>query len=75
MPLYYCPRVLFQKWFPLNGAERHKKKKNIIAIGGQEKKGDFEGEVYKKQETFEPCIYIFLRRINNQRPRLLEKKF
>jgi hypothetical protein len=41
------------------------KKKNIIAIGGQEKKGDFEGEVYKKQETFEPCIYIFLRRINN----------
>ncbi len=32
---------------------------DITTIGGQEKKRDSEGEVYKKQETFEPYIYFF----------------
>jgi hypothetical protein len=27
-------------------------------VGRQEKKGYFDGEVYKKQKTFEPYIYF-----------------
>jgi hypothetical protein len=29
-----------------------------ITTGWQEKKGYSKGEVYKKQETSEPCIYL-----------------
>ncbi len=31
---------------------------NIAATWRHEKKEDREGEVYKKQETSEPCIYL-----------------
>jgi hypothetical protein len=37
---------------------RREEEANITTTRGQEKKRDSKGEVYKKQETFEPYIYF-----------------
>jgi hypothetical protein len=46
--------VVSTRWNIITREEKTQK----ITIGGWEKKGEFEGKVYKKQETFEPYIYF-----------------
>jgi hypothetical protein len=59
MPFYYCFKgYVFKMVSTRRSKNIGEKEVDRATIGGHEKKGDCEGEVYTKQETFEPCIYL-----------------
>jgi hypothetical protein len=59
MPFCYCFKGYV---FKMVSTRRNKaigeEEANRATTWGHEKKGDCEGEVYKKQETSKPCIYL-----------------
>ncbi len=60
MPFYYCPKGSISKMVSTKRSKATREEEaNRVATGGQEKKGDSKGEVYKKQKTSEPSIYLF----------------
>jgi hypothetical protein len=59
MPLCYCLKGCVLKMVSIRNSKAiGGEEADIAATWGHEKKGDCEGEVYKKQETSEPCIYL-----------------
>jgi hypothetical protein len=48
MPLCYCPKSYISKLVSIRSKAIGEKEANKANIRGHEKKGDYEGEVYKK---------------------------
>jgi hypothetical protein len=55
MPFCYRLKGLVLKMVSTRRSKATREEVDRAAIGGQEKKGDCEGEVYKKQKT---CIHL-----------------
>ncbi len=50
MPFYYCPKSSISKPVSIRRSKAiGEEEVDRATVGGHEKKGDFEGEVYKKQ--------------------------
>jgi hypothetical protein len=59
MPLCYYFRSFVSKMVS-NQRNRTigEEKAKLATTRGEEEERDYEGKVYKKQETFEPCTYL-----------------
>ncbi len=59
MSFNYCPGGYVLEVVSIRRSKTTRKEEvDRITTGWQEKKGYSKGEVYKKQETSEPCIYL-----------------
>jgi hypothetical protein len=58
MPLCYCPKNSISEMVSSSRSRTTGKEVKWTTIKGQEEERDSKGEVYKKQEIFEPYTYF-----------------
>jgi hypothetical protein len=58
MPLCYYLRSFILELVSTSRSRTTKEEVDKTTIGIQKEEGDFEGKVYKKQKTSEPCTFF-----------------